>query len=148
MDADANCADGRGEWRGVPSAAHQEHWAFARTAKQRAADFVKAFSAFTNGRDNGNLQAFVLRPKLRKASLGELKHFVNDIGKKYGRVIDKARAKGIARPVAMFIHIRWDIESKLWDVHLHAVVDVPPENLETLFLRLIGKLQRRSTLRI
>lgn len=114
----------------------REHWIFAGNTKTKAAKFVAQFTAFGQQTDTSTFRAYVLRPKLRKGNPGELAETINRVSADVGKVISKAKQDGLARPIAVFIHVRYDVGFDLWDVHLHCVFDVVSEHSEQFFGRL------------
>lgn len=114
----------------------REHWIFAGTAKRKAADFVKHFTAFAQQADTSRFRGYVLRPTSGKGSAGQLLDRIRQVSQVYGNVMTAAVADGIGRPVATFVHPRFDVDMKLWDVHLHVVIDVESDQSEKMFDRL------------
>ena len=113
-----------------------EHWIFAGPAKQRAAEFNAIFSGYCAQADTSQLRGFVLRVPLEKVAPGSLEDAVKKVARLYGRVMVNAKRDGLAKPVAVFVHPRWDNELGVWDLHLHCIVDVMPEAEDQFFLRL------------
>lgn len=114
----------------------REHWIFSRPAKQRAAAFNAVFSAYEAQTNASGFRGYVLRPAPAKAELGALAKVLREIAQTYGRVLANAKRDGLARPVALFVHPRWDQTLEAWDVHLHTIVDVVPGMEDKFFLRL------------
>lgn len=73
---------------------------------------------------------------LRKAPQGTLADAIKAITQQYGRVMANAKRDDLAKPVAVFVHPRWDNGLGVWDVHLHCIVDVMPGKDDPFFLRL------------
>jgi hypothetical protein len=86
----------------------REHWLFSKTAKERGATTVATFAAYAVQASTANLRAYVLRPEFRKARAGELAAIIKKLAKVYGRVMTNARKDKLGKPVAVFVHIRWD----------------------------------------
>lgn len=116
-----------------------EHWAFAGPAKRRAAAFNAIFTAYHAQADTSGFRGYVLRLPLKKAQPGTLDDAIRAITQLYGRVMANAKRDGLAKPVAVFLHPRWDSDLGVWDVHLHCIVDVMPGKEDPFFLRLALK---------
>lgn len=113
-----------------------EHWLFAGPAKQRAARFNAMFSAFHAQADTSGFRGYVLRTPLKKVPLGGLAEAITAVTRLYGRVLANATRDGLAKPVAVFVHPRWDTELNVWDLHLHCIADVVQGMEDRFFLRL------------
>jgi hypothetical protein len=113
-----------------------EHWIFAGPAKRRAAKFNALFTAFIAQADTSRFRAFVLRSPKTKAGPGDLAKTLAAVTTTYGRIMASAKRDGLANPVAVFAHPRWDGTLGLWDVHLHCIIDVAPQMEDRLFMRL------------
>lgn len=83
----------------------REHWIFAETAKRKAADFVKHFTAFVQQADTSRFKGYVLRPSSGKGSGGQLLDRIHQVSQVYGNVMTAAVADGIGRPVATFTRL-------------------------------------------
>lgn len=116
-----------------------EHWLFAGPAKQRAAAFNLAFSAFHAQAGGSGFRAYVLRLPLAKAAAGSLGSAIKAMAALYGTTMDNAKRDGLAKPIAVFVHPRWDLKLGVWDLHLHCIADVMPGMEDRFFLRLATK---------
>lgn len=113
-----------------------EHWLFAGPAKQRAAAFNAVFSAFYAQADTSGFRGYVLRTPLKKVPAKGLAKAITAVTQLYGRVLANATRDGLAKPVAVFVHPRWDVELNVWDLHLHCIADVVTGMEDRFFLRL------------
>ena len=94
------------------------------------------FTAFIAQADTSGFRAFVLRSPKTKAKPGDLAKTLAAVTTRYGRIMTAAKRDGLATPVAVFAHPRWDTVLGLWDVHLHCIIDVAPQMEDRLFMRL------------
>lgn len=126
----------------------REHWIFASTAKSKAADFVKHFAAFAQQADISRFKSYVLRPTGGKGRPGELLATLKAASKAFGNVMTAAASDGIGKPVVTILHPRFDEAMQLWDVHLHVVIDVHPEQSERMFDRLCRNFATPKTIEL
>lgn len=124
----------------------REHWMFAGTAKKKAADYVKYFTAFAQQTDTSRFKGYVVRPTTGKGMRGQLHDRIREVSQVYENVMTAAVGDRIGRPIATFLHPRFDTDMQLWDVHLHIVIDVEPDQSEKMFNRICRNFSTPRTI--
>lgn len=119
---------------------HRERWVFAAEAGKRAARTCAEFDAFKTIGDLTDVRHFTFRPRPEKPLPGEprkLKAGLGDLGKElkrfaaaYDRWITKLVVERLIEPLLTAIHVRFDREMNLWDVHAHCIWRITSENME------------------
>lgn len=109
---------------------------FAAQARRRAAAMAITFDAFRQGCDLGNLRLIGIRPDQGKAAPGTLAKALAAFARDYDRRVGRLVTAGTIRPVLSVIHVRYDVALNLWDIHAHALWDVPDNNMEAMWIGL------------
>lgn len=110
----------------------REKWVFASVAAERAALYSGAFDLFAEKADFRNLRHYVLRPKATKVTIGNLAAGIRELADAYDKHVGRlVTAKKIA-PLLCVVHVRFDPDLGLFDLHLHCLWLVADNKLDAV----------------
>jgi hypothetical protein len=108
----------------------REKWVFASVASKRAADVAGAFDLFAENADLSDLRHVVLRPLGHKTAIGDLDKGLKKLAEDYDRHVGRLVTKKLIVPLVCTVHIRFDVKSNLFDLHLHCAWRLVPTVLD------------------
>jgi hypothetical protein len=110
----------------------REKWVFASVAAERAATYSGAFDLYAEAADLATLRHYVLRPKATKVTIENLAAGIRELADAYDKHVGRlVTAKKIA-PLLCVVHVRFDPNLGLFDLHLHCLWLVADSNLDAV----------------
>lgn len=111
----------------------REKWVFATVAAERAAEYSGAFDLFLDtDADLSNLRHYILRPKATKVKIEDLQSRVRELADAYDTHVGRLITAGKIAPILCVVHVRFDPELGLFDLHLHCLWLITDENLDAV----------------
>jgi hypothetical protein len=111
----------------------REKWVFATVAAERAAEYSGAFDLFLEtDADLSTLRHYILRPKATKVKIEDLQSRIRELADAYDTHVGRLVTAGKIAPILCVVHIRFDPELGLFDLHLHCLWLITDGNLDAV----------------
>ena len=111
----------------------REKWVFSSIAAERAATYAGSFDLFAETANFQGLRHFVLRPLGKKVAVKDLKDGIQKLADDYNQHVGRLVSKGLIEPILCVIHVRYDTELGLFDLHAHCIWRVSQTNVDAVY---------------